>query len=322
MNTGSLLSIRGLEVEYLGPRGALRAVRGADLELAAGEILALVGESGSGKTSVAQAVLGLYPASKGHVCLRGEDLGAMKSARRRQAKREIQAIFQDPLASLSPRRTILQALIEPIKHYRLGKSRDFEQMASQALRSVELDDSLLSRYPHELSGGQRQRVALARALAPRPSLIIADEPLSSLDLPAQVRMLNLFRRLRDEQGLAFMIISHDLSVMRRFADNVAVMYLGSVVESGPARRILVEPAHPYTRALLAAVPVADPAHPAPIVLPGEATSPLTPQGGCVFHKRCREALARCAREAPAETILRDGQAAQSTHKVRCHLWNS
>ena len=321
MSAGGLLSIRGLQVEYPVPRGTLLAVRGADLELAGGEILALVGESGSGKTSLAQAVLGLQPASAGHVRLRGDSLDGMKAARRKQAKREIQGIFQDPLASLSPRRTILQTLVEPMKHYGLGGSREHVNMARQALRSVELHDTLLGRYPHELSGGQRQRVALARALVPRPSLIIADEPLSSLDLPAQTRMLGLFRKLRDEQGLAFMIVSHDLTVMRQVADSVAVMYLGSIVESGPAQRVLIEPAHPYTRALLAAVPVADPSHPAPRVLPGEPTSLLTPPGGCVFHKRCREAVARCAQEAPVETDVHEGHPPERNHKVRCHLWN-
>lgn len=322
MSACSLLSIRGLKVEYPAPRGTLLAVRGADLELAAGEILALVGESGSGKTSLAQAVLGLQPASAGQVQLRGENLADMKAAQRKQAKREIQAIFQDPLASLSPRRTILQTLVEPMKHYGLGRNHDHAEMAEQALSSVELHGSLLSRYPHELSGGQRQRVALARALVPRPSLIIADEPLSSLDLPAQTRMLNLFRKLRGERGLAFMIVSHDLTVMRRFADSVAVMYLGSIVESGPAQRVLIDPAHPYTRALLAAVPVADPAHPAPQVLPGEPTSPLTPPRGCVFHKRCREAIGRCALETPVETDVHEEQPPGFRHKVRCHLWNS
>ena len=317
----ALLRVRGLTVDYrLAGRGQrmLRAVRGVDLDVRRGEILALVGESGSGKTSLARAILGLVEPTGGTLHFADADL---QGAGRRAARRHIQAVFQDPLASLSPRRTVLQSVREPLDHLRIGTSAERAVEAVHAMETVGLDAMLGARYPHELSGGQRQRVALARAIAPRPELIVADEPLSSLDLAVQHRMVRLIRDLGQRTGIAFLFISHDLSVVRRLADRVAVMYLGHLVETGPAAALFGQPAHPYTRALLDAVPAPDPAHPPPRVPPGDAASPLTPPAGCVFHTRCEAAMPRCAEQAPTEQEIEAPGPGRSGHRTSCHLWN-
>ena len=325
---GMLLSIRDLVVRYRAAGAAgqsLTAVNGVSLDIAPGQVAALVGESGSGKSSVAHAVLQLVPIASGAIRFHGEDLVALAPARLKEARRAIQYVFQDPLASLSPRRTVLQTLLEPLDHFGVGTAGKREQLAVRAMETVGLEPELRHRYPQALSGGQRQRVALARALAPGPDLIIADEPLSSLDIPVQSRILKLMQRLRDELGLAFLFVSHDLSVVRQLADTVAVMYLGRVVESGPAGRVLGATAHPYTRSLLNAIPVPDPGHPAPEVPGGEIPSPLTPASGCVFHKRCRDRLEPCSTRDPKEVCL-SGEAAadrgeaRAAHRVKCHLW--
>jgi peptide/nickel transport system ATP-binding protein/oligopeptide transport system ATP-binding protein len=321
-----LLAIRDLTVRYRTAGGQwLTAVNSVSLDIAPGRVFALVGESGAGKSSVANAVLQLTPAASGSIRFRGEDLGTAGPGRMREARRAIQYVFQDPLASLSPRRTVLQTLREPLDHFRIGEPGQREQRATAALETVGLDPDLGHRYPQALSGGQRQRVALARALVTEPELIIADEPLSSLDVSVRSRILDLMRRLRDELGLAFLFVSHDLSVVRQLADTVAVMYLGRVVERGPAGRVLDQPAHPYTRSLLRAVPVPDPDHAPPEALDGEPPSPLTPPSGCVFHKRCRERLDACSRQRPQETLLDEATAPAESregpeHRVMCHLW--
>ena len=316
----SLLSVRNLVVRYGAPgpgRHGLTAVRDVSLDIEPGQIHALVGESGSGKTSLARAILQLLPIESGQILFRDEDLAAMNPRQLRDVRRNMQAVFQDPLASLSPRRTVLQTLLEPLDHFRIGAPEERADRAAAALETVGLDANLRHRYPHELSGGQRQRVALARALVSEPKLIIADEPVSSLDVPVQARIIELIRQLRERLGLTFLLISHDLSVVRRLADDVAVMYLGELVETGPAKQLFDKPAHPYTRSLMAAIPVPDPRHAAPSILAGEPPSALTPPRGCVFHMRCPERLECCAHEAPAETST----AAEKAHRVRCHLWN-
>ncbi len=325
----ALLSVRDLEVEYRQPgsRRSLPAVRGVSLEVPEAGILALVGESGSGKTSLAHAVLQLLPVAAGTVRFRGRDLDGMDKASLRAVRRRIQPVFQDPLASLSPRRTVQQTLREPLDHFGIGDRGGRLQKAAAALEAVDLEPALLDRLPHELSGGQRQRVALARALVCEPDLVIADEPVSSLDVPMQSRIVDLVRDLRDRLGIAFLFVSHDLSVVRRLADTVAVMYAGQLVETGPASELFEAPAHPYTRALLRAVPVADPGRNPPQVLEGEAPSPLTPPAGCVFHNRCTEAMAECARREPADLpAIHDHEQGEEKdqwqHRVRCHLWNS
>jgi oligopeptide/dipeptide ABC transporter ATP-binding protein len=318
----NLLSVRNLVVDYPAAgsrRRGMTAVRNVSLDIGHGRILALVGESGSGKTSLARAVLRLLPVTSGQVLFRGQDLAALHGRQLRQARRGIQAVFQDPLAALSPRRSVLQALLEPLDHFRIGTAPQRRERAAAALETVGLDTSLLPRHPHELSGGQRQRVALARALVTEPELIVADEPVSSLDVSVRGRIIDLIRDLRERLGLAFLIVSHDLSAMRRLADDVAVMNLGTLVEAGPATAVLTRPAHPYSRCLLASVAVPDPAHAPPVVIGGEPPSALTPPAGCVFHMRCADRIGPCASEAPAEVPVTQSD---PEHRVRCHLWNS
>lgn len=318
----TLLSVRRLVVRYgdpTAPRQEITAVRGVSLDIEPGRIHALVGESGSGKTSLARAVLRLLPVESGELLFRGQDLLLMDARQLRQARRSIQAVFQDPQASLSPRRSVLQTLREPLDHFRLGRPSERADRAMAALESVGLDTSLRLRYPHQLSGGQRQRVALARALVSDPELIIADEPLSSLDVSVQAHIIDLIRELKETRGLAFLFVSHDLSVVRRIADSVSVMYLGALLETAPAAGLFARPAHPYTRALLASVPVPDPDHPPPIAPDGEPPSAFAPPSGCVFHMRCPKRIEPCASQAPSET---DPYGKEANHRVRCHLWNS
>lgn len=324
--TTPLLDIRDLVVRYgarrnaLGTRGpALTAVAGVDLAIDRGCIVALVGESGSGKTTLARAILQLLPAARGDIRLDGESMGSMDAPRARLARRRVQAVFQDPLASLSPRRTVLQSLLEPLDHFRIGRAEERAAIAGEALQQVDLDPTLQHRFPHELSGGQRQRVALARALVAGPDLIVADEPLSSLDATLQARIGKLLLRLRDQLGTAFLLVTHDLVAAHRLADEIAVMYRGKVVESGPASNVLKRPAHPYTRALMAAVPVPDPAAPRPCLAPGEPADTLTPARGCVFHSRCPDRFEPCGASPP--DVSRPSPS-HPDHRVRCHLWTS
>jgi oligopeptide/dipeptide ABC transporter ATP-binding protein len=319
----SLLSVRDLVVRY--PAGGqsripLTAVRGVSMDIAPAGIYGLVGESGSGKSSLAHAILQLVPPAGGQVLFNGQDLVAMKKPQLNAARRNIQVVFQDSLASLSPRRSILQTLVEPLDHFRIGAPAARMEKAVAALETVDLDPVVMDRYPQELSGGQRQRVALARALVTEPQLIIADEPVSSLDVSVQARIIELILELREKLGIAFLFVSHDLAVIRQLADTVGVMYLGKIVEYAAAEQLFARPAHPYTRSLLNAVPVADPAHPAPLVLAGEPPSPLTPPAGCVFHRRCPDSIAPCSSIEPDEVSINGQDLKNIGHQVRCHLW--
>ncbi|MDT8321805.1 MAG: ABC transporter ATP-binding protein [Xanthomonadales bacterium] len=334
----TLLSIRKLVVQYAragGRKAPLIAVRGVSLDIGTGEIFGLVGESGSGKTSLALSILQLVPVFSGAVLYRDQDLATAEAQALRTARKSIQMIFQDPLAALSPRRTIQQSLLEPLAHFGIGKPAERLEQAIAALEHVGLDPALQGRYPHELSGGQRQRAALARALVSEPELIIADEPIASLDVSAQARIVDLMLDLRERLGVAFLFVSHDLAVVRQVADTVGVMYLGTQVESASADDLFEQPAHPYTRSLLSAVAVPDPGQPAPLVTAGEPGSVLTPPAGCVFHTRCPDRMPSCASIEPAETwpqglAVANSQTAQYAHgeaatlqrKVKCHLWNT
>jgi peptide/nickel transport system ATP-binding protein/oligopeptide transport system ATP-binding protein len=306
----------------LGSRSRLEAVRGVSFELYEGRIFGLVGESGCGKSSLARTLLGLTTPASGQVYFRNEDLGRMDARRLGRARREIQYLFQDPLASLSPRRSIWQTLQEPLLLYGIVPREEHRSHIEHALEIVDLPPEILPRYPHELSGGQRQRVALARALVARPALIIADEPMSSLDVSVQARIITLIRKVQRELGMAFLLISHDLAVIQQLADDVGVMYLGEMVETSPAAELFRHPAHPYTRSLLQGSPwrsgwrLTEGA-----ALPGEPPSALTPPAGCVFHTRCPQVLAECHTHHPADFILATETGGGSIHSVRCHLWN-
>ena len=322
VTTETLLSVRGLEKHFPVRSGVLRrvighvrAVDGVDLEIQAGQTLGLVGESGSGKSTTARLVTRLIEPTGGQVVFAGADLAALSGAELRTARRRIQMVFQDPYASLSPRFTVAQIVSEPLQVHKL-EGGDLTTRVVELLDQVGLDASVVDRYPHEFSGGQRQRIAVARALALRPDLVVCDEPVSALDVSVQSQVINLLADLQAEQGLAYLFISHDLSVVRHVSDRIAVMYLGRVVEEGPAAAVHDAPTHPYTEALVSAVPVPNPTRQRArrrIVLQGDVPSPLHPPAGCHFHPRCPHVLDICRTVDPPAFTLPDGG------RVHCHL---
>ncbi len=302
----ALLSVEGLRKEYPVRRGLLQrrrgsvhALEGVDLEVGRGECVALVGESGSGKTTLGRCALRLIEPTAGRVRFDGEDLLGLRGGALRRRRRRFQMVFQDPAGSLDPRQRVASIVEEPLAIHTGLDAAGRAARAAELLAAVGLGPELGSRFPHELSGGQRQRVGIARALAPEPDLLVADEPVSSLDVAVRGQVLDLLSRLRERLGLALLLIAHDLPAVERLADRVAVMYLGRIVELGPAAELLARPLHPYTASLLSAVPVVDPGRRRRrIVLPGEPPSPLTPPAGCPFHPRCPCARPRCASERP------------------------
>jgi len=289
-----------------GQQETLRAVDGVSFELGRGETLGLVGESGCGKSTCARTLVGLYPPTSGQVMYEGEEISALSHRDRAPFRRKIQMIFQDPYASLDPRQTVSSILTEPLRIHRLARPRQRRLRAMQLLDAVGLNPRHIHRFPHEFSGGQRQRIGIARALALEPDLIICDEPVSALDVSIQAQVVNLLGELQERFDLAYLFIAHDLAVVRHICDRVAVMYLGKVVEIAERDALFDDPRHPYTRALLSAVP-----HPDPriergrerIVLEGDVPSPLDPPTGCRFHPRCVErgnvAGDRCETTEPA-----------------------
>jgi oligopeptide/dipeptide ABC transporter ATP-binding protein len=306
--------VRGVEVAFAGRRSLLdvirlrpappiRAVDGVSFEVAAGQVLAIVGESGSGKTTTANLLLGLLPPSAGSVQLDGRELAGMRGRELARLRRSVQMIFQDPYESLNPRMRVADIVAEPLRVHRVLRSEEeVRQRVREALAEAGMTpvEAYLHRLPFELSGGQRQRVAIAAALALRPRLLVADEPVSMLDVSIRADILNLLRALADEHDIAVVMITHDLSTVAAYADRIAVMYLGRVVEQGDARTVLAAPQHPYTRALRSVVPVPDPAaRRAPQVLTGEMPDPSRIPSGCRFHPRCPLAFDRCRIEDPA-----------------------
>jgi peptide/nickel transport system ATP-binding protein len=295
---------------FLTRRPAVRAVTEATLSLARGEVLGVVGESGSGKSTLGRLLLGLLPPAAGMVSFDGDAMPAPGTAGWRALRRRMQIVFQDPYGSLDPRRRIGAQIGDGIALHRPAADRAAEMR--RLLGLVGLDPSHAERFPHEFSGGQRQRIGIARALAPGPEFIVADEPVSSLDVSIQAQIVALLARLRSELGLAMLFISHDLPVVRHLADRVIVMYLGRIVEEGPANALFRRPAHPYTRALVSAAPRRKAGGPARIVLPGEPPSPSNPPSGCVFSTRCAHAVAACADRVPAMRAVSAG------HGAACH----
>jgi peptide/nickel transport system ATP-binding protein/oligopeptide transport system ATP-binding protein len=294
--------------------GAVRAVDGVSFTLARGRTLGLVGESGCGKSTLGRAILRLQEPTAGQVLLDGEDITALPREALLAKRRRMQIVFQDPYASLNPRRTVAQAIREPLDVHRIGTPAERARRVEELLDVVGMSAKVQDRYPHEFSGGQRQRIGIARALALNPSFIVADEPVSALDVSVQSQVLNLIARLQREHGIAFLFVSHDLAVIQHVSDDVAVMYLGKIVEMGPAEQVYRDPQHPYTRALLSAVPVPDPARRrGRIVLGGDVPSPARPPAGCAFHPRCPVAVARCRTETP------DLRAGGGALRVACHL---
>jgi len=319
MSAGAaLLEVEKLVKHFPVPGGGrVHALNGVSFRQARRETIGIVGESGCGKSTLARAVLRLIEPTSGRVRFEGVELGALSARQLRRRRRDLQIVFQDPYASLDPRMRIGALLEEPLLIHGLGARAVRRRRVAELLDLVGLPRDAASRYPHEFSGGQRQRVGIARALAVSPKLVIADEPVSALDVSIRSQILNLLVDLRERLALSYLFISHDLAVIRYISDRVAVMYLGQIVELGEARAIYERPLHPYTQALLSAIPQPDPERRrGRIVLRGDVPNPEQPPTGCPFHPRCPRAMAVCRTEAPEERDLGDG----APHLVRCHLY--
>jgi oligopeptide/dipeptide ABC transporter ATP-binding protein len=308
----TLVALDNIGVKFPVGRRSLTAVENVSLHLAPGETLALVGESGSGKSTLGNVVAGLQRLTTGAMTFRGKP---MDRATTKAAGKEIQIVFQDPFGALDPRMPVSAIIAEPLLIQRIGSRADRAARAAELVEQVGLPRDALNRYPHEFSGGQRQRIAIARALAPDPALIVADEPLSALDVSIQSQILNLMRALQQARGLAYLFISHDLAVVNHLADRVAVLYLGRLVEVAPREEIFATPSHPYTKALLEAVPRIGRRHRRAVGIHGEMPSPLDPPPGCVFHTRCPKVQPICREQEPRLEPA-PGRPAQS---AACHF---
>ncbi len=321
----TLLSIEELKVHFKGHGGGLfsrgskhvvRAVDGVTLKIERGETLGLVGESGCGKSTLGKAILRLTDPTGGRVMYDGNDLAHLPAGKMRDQRRKLQMIFQDPYASLNPRMTVGAIIGEPIRTFGLAKSVTVEQRVQELMETVGLSRRFIKRYPHEFSGGQRQRIGIARALAVDPEFIVADEPISALDVSIQAQIMNLMGRLQAEKNLTYLFISHDLRAVRHLSDRVAVMYLGKIVELASGAEIYANPRHPYSIALMSAVPVPDPEIEAKrerIILKGDVPSPIDPPPGCHFHTRCPMAVDECKSIVPELVEIKP------RHFVACHL---
>lgn len=308
-----LLQVEDLKVHFPSGRARVQAVDGVSFEIGAGETLGLVGESGCGKTTTGRAVLRLIEPTGGKVIFDGTDLGSLGSEHLRRFRRRMQIVFQDPFASLNPRMKIGAALIEAMEIHNIGRPRERRARAQELLVKVGLNSDYIDRYPHEFSGGQRQRIGIARALAVQPQLIVCDEPVSALDVSVQAQVVNLLQDLQQELGLSYLFIAHDLSVVKHISHRVAVMYLGQIVELASVEDLFSNPQHPYTQALLAAIPVPDPDEKLEVLpLTGELPSPLNPPSGCRFHTRCPYASEDCLAVTPVSQMVAPG------HLVACH----
>ena len=319
----TLLRVEDLKIYYpvagsgFGKKECVKAVDGVTFEVKKGEVFGIVGESGCGKSTLGRGVCKLENLTSGHVYLDGEDITEYNDRRMRSIRKKVQMVFQDPYASLNPRMSVFDIIAEPLLVHHLYQDKaDLEKKVLDLLHRVGLDDYHANRYPHEFSGGQRQRIGIARALAVEPSLIIADEPVSALDVSIQAQVLNLLNELKHDLDLTYIFVAHDLSVVEYISDRVGVMYLGNFVEVGEKEKIYSNPMHPYTQALLSAVPVPDPtAKRERILLEGSIPSAHKPPTGCKFHTRCPKCMECCKTQAPERYEVDDG------HYVYCHLYD-
>jgi oligopeptide transport system ATP-binding protein len=319
--SGSGLSVHDLKVQFPVRQGMfnkarqfVKAVDGVSFDIALGETLGLVGESGCGKTTLGRAIVKLIQPTSGEILLDGQNIADLHGGELRAKRRKFQMIFQDPYNSLDPRMTISEIIREPLDIHRLTKNGERSKCVEELLISVGLDPTHAQRYPHEFSGGQRQRIGIARALAVEPDLIVCDEPVSALDVSVQAQIINLLQDLQRARGVAYLFIAHDLAVVEHISQRIMVMYLGKIVELGPAKSVVRNPKHPYTQALISAVPVVDPdAKRSRIMLPGEIPSPINPPAGCPFHPRCPIAEAKCQTQVPELRQLTAG------HWAACHF---
>ena len=323
-NDNVLLEVKDLKVHFdlskslfsRAPAKTVKAVDGVSFSIRRGETLGVVGESGCGKSTTGLAVLRMVPISTGSVVLDGDDITHMKGAPLRRLRRKMQMVYQDPFGALDPRMRVLDIIGEPmLVHKLVQNNEEYRKEVLELMDLVGLNPKMAERYPHEFSGGQRQRIGIARALAAKPELIICDEPVSALDVSIQAQIINLLEDLQKKLGLTYLFIAHDLAVVRHICDRVMVMYLGHVVEVADSHELYRNPQHPYTQALLAAIPIPDPRHrSAEPMLEGEVPSPVNPPSGCPFHPRCKHATSACEQRFPELTTT------GNRHEVACHLF--
>lgn len=311
---GSLVEVRDLKKYFSVPKGSLHAVDGISFTVEEGQTLGIVGESGCGKSTLGRTLLGLLPATDGTICFEGRDITHVKRRERRKLQQSMQFIFQDPFSSLDPRMTVAELIAEPLEVNHVCRSKkERQERVADLMNTVGLAERFEKSYPHELDGGRRQRIGIARALAMRPKFIICDEPVSALDVSIQAQILNLLQDLQESQNLAYIFITHDLSVVKHISDHIMVMYLGCMVEMSPSKELFSQPLHPYTRGLISAIPIPSIyAQKQRVLMQGELVSPIDPKPGCRFAPRCPYATEICRREMPQAEEISEG------HLVACH----
>lgn len=318
-----LVEVKDLKKYFVASKSIIKskttyvsAVNGVSLKIKKGETLGLVGESGCGKSTLGRTILRLTPATAGEILFDGQDIGKLNNEQMRQMRKKMQMIFQDPYSCLNPRMNILELVRAPLDVFQVGTPAERMDKVREMLEIVGMGEQHMMRYPHEFSGGQRQRVGIARALISNPEFVVCDEPVSALDVSVRASVLNLMNQLQERFGLTYLFISHDLSVVKHISDRVAVMYLGGIVEITSKDELYKNPLHPYTRALLSAIPLPDPEKKAaPQILEGDLPSPYNPPAGCRFHTRCANCMAKCKEEAPVLKDMGGG------HQVACHLYD-